>query len=547
MNRKKFIGLILLMVISLVGIIGVQVIWISNAVRVRNDQFNFLVANSLRNTAGYLESSRRMAFLNQQFLDSHSFDDTLRRPDNMPGRHGPKIRPEDENFSYQFRHSSSEYTSGDGKRREVSGSFEIGSSGGFGEDSVEIIYSSNGNPPVRMRVQSSKADSAMSSVMVPPDEYRHWMEQRASEFKNLSSQIVSEMYNWEKNLVVDKNEAGFTLRNELRASGIFTPFEFAIIKADSVFDGYYSRVKPREFLNSPYQINLFSDGLLRKGDIISVVFPDRTRSVLGPMIWLLIGSLLFSLIIISTFGLSLYMIISQKKVSEMKSDFINNMTHEFKTPIATISLAADTIANQKVIKDEEKVRHFIGMIKKENARMNQQVENILQISTLDRREMDFVFRETDIHQIINHAIETIGIQVHERGGKIECSLDAENSIIAGDPEHLRNLVHNLLDNANKYAEEKPLIKVSTRNNNYGIFLVVEDNGIGMTKTVQSKIFERFYRQTSGNVHNVKGFGLGLNYVKSIVDAHNGTVTVESEPGCGSCFTVFLPFNREAHQ
>jgi two-component system phosphate regulon sensor histidine kinase PhoR len=240
------------------------------------------------------------------------------------------------------------------------------------------------------------------------------------------------------------------------------------------------------------------------------------------------------------------MIISQKKINEMKSDFINNMTHEFKTPIATISLAADTIANQKIIKDEDKVRHFVGLIKKENDRMNRQVENILQISTLEKREMDFSFEAMDLHEVIHHGIETISIQVHDRGGIIKTSLDAENSVVTGDREHLRNLVHNLLDNANKYCEGTPDIKVLTRNNNYGIFLVVEDNGIGMTKAVQSKIFERFYRQTSGNIHNVKGFGLGLNYVKSIVDAHNGTISVESEPGCGSRFTVFIPFNRETY-
>ena len=137
--------------------------------------------------------------------------------------------------------------------------------------------------------------------------------------------------------------------------------------------------------------------------------------------------------------------------------------------------------------------------------------------------------------------------MHDRGGVIEESLDAEESVISGDREHLRNLVHNLLDNANKYSENTPQIKVLTRNSKNGILLVVEDNGIGMTKAVQSKIFERFYRQTSGNIHNVKGFGLGLNYVKSIVDAHNGTISVESEPGSGSRFTVFLPFNRDSHQ
>jgi two-component system phosphate regulon sensor histidine kinase PhoR len=228
----------------------------------------------------------------------------------------------------------------------------------------------------------------------------------------------------------------------------------------------------------------------------------------------------------------------------MKSDFINNMTHEFKTPIATISLAADTIANNKVISDESKVRHFVGMIKKENARMNRQVETILQIASLDKKEMDFEFSEIDFHEVLTHAIDTVEIQVTERGGTIKRHLDAAATILSGDAEHLRNLVHNLLDNANKYSEGAPDITVSTSNDDRGITLTVEDRGIGMSKAVQSRIFERFYRQTSGNIHNVKGFGLGLNYAKAITDAHGGTINVESEPGKGSRFTVFLPFNGE---
>jgi two-component system phosphate regulon sensor histidine kinase PhoR len=256
------------------------------------------------------------------------------------------------------------------------------------------------------------------------------------------------------------------------------------------------------------------------------------------------GSGLFLLIIFSTFALSLYFILRQKKTSEMQADFINNMTHEFKTPIATISLAADTIANSKVISDEEKVKHFVGMIKKENSRMNRQVETILQIATLDKHEMDFDFTETDLHEVITQAIDTVEIQVTERGGVIKRQLDAARSIVIGDAEHLRNLVHNLLDNANKYSEKAPEITVRTRDNDSGIFLSVEDKGIGMTKAVQHRVFERFYRETTGNIHNVKGFGLGLNYVKAITDAHGGTITVESEEGHGSTFTVFLPFKGE---
>ncbi len=540
MNKKKFIGLILLMVISLSGIIWVQVRWISNAVRVRNEQFDLAVANSLRNTAGMIETSAQMAFLNSQYLNSLRGEDST----NQMIENRRRTTGGSGNYSIHFSQSSESYDNGDIKRGSVSGTIQVNRAGE--NDSVVIVVSTDGKPAVYMKVPDSKADSTVESVLVSSDDYRQWLRRRAGDFQDLTSRFASEMYGWEKNLELDKSQIAFALTNELQASNIYMPFEFAILRGDSIYDGYFTRIKRREFLNSIYKVRLFANGIINKGDVISIVFPNRTKYVFGNMFWMVLGSLLFSLIIISTFTLSLYMIISQKKINEMKSDFINNMTHEFKTPIATISLAADTIANQKIIKDEEKVRHFVGLIKKENDRMNRQVENILQISTLEKKEMDFSFETMDLHEVIHHGIETISIQVHDRGGVIKTSLDAENSIVTGDREHLRNLVHNLLDNANKYSENTPEIKVLTRNNNYGIFLVVEDNGIGMTKAVQSKIFERFYRQTSGNIHNVKGFGLGLNYVKSIVDAHNGTISVESEPGCGSRFTVFIPFNRETY-
>jgi two-component system phosphate regulon sensor histidine kinase PhoR len=220
------------------------------------------------------------------------------------------------------------------------------------------------------------------------------------------------------------------------------------------------------------------------------------------------------------------------------------MTHEFKTPIATISLAADTITNPKVIGDEKSVRHFINMIKKENSRMNKKVETILQIASLDKKEIEFRFENVSMHTIIEHSVETIDIQVQQRSGKINLLLEAENPVILGDAEHLTNLVNNLLDNALKYSPESPEITIRTENAERGILFSVEDKGIGMTKTVQSRIFERFYRQSSGNVHDVKGFGLGLNYARAIIDAHKGTITVSSEPGKGSRFDIFLPFNLE---
>jgi len=515
MNKKKFIGLILLMVISLGGIIWIQFTWVGNVILVRNDQFDWFVKNSLLRTAASIENSRRMNFLNEQFLRGYSVQPSGEGNDLARGSFSSSITISGESYS--------------------------------DDDSVEIVISTNNNPAVRMKVpRDQESGSTQQTIVVAPDEYVRWMQHQAGEFQSMSSQLVSEMYLWDKELKTDKNELNKVLNAELIASGIETPYEFAIIKADTISDGLFSKVRAKEFLASPYQVNLFSEGLIRKGDILSVVFPHKTNFVLSGIALVLIGASLFSLIIISTFALSLYFIITQKKISEMKSDFINNMTHEFKTPIATISLAADTIANNKVIADENKVRHFIGMIKKENARMNRQVETILQIATLDKREVEFSFAEIDFHELVSHAIDTIEIQVSERGGVIKRHLDASRSVVKGDPEHLRNLVHNLLDNANKYSDEAPDITISTTNNDRGVFLKVEDRGIGMTKAVQGRIFERFYRQTSGNIHNVKGFGLGLNYAKAIVDAHDGTISVESEPGKGSIFTIFLPFNTEAH-
>jgi two-component system phosphate regulon sensor histidine kinase PhoR len=228
----------------------------------------------------------------------------------------------------------------------------------------------------------------------------------------------------------------------------------------------------------------------------------------------------------------------------MKSDFINNMTHEFKTPIATISLAADTISNPKVINDESKVLQFIGMIKKENNRMNKKVETILQIASLDKKEIQFRFENISMHTIIDHVLDTMDIQIQQKNGTVVRNYEAGDPLICGDYEHLSNLVNNLLDNAVKYSPDSPEITIRTRNVDHGFVFSVEDKGIGMTKAVQSKIFERFYRQTSGNVHDVKGFGLGLNYARAIIDAHKGTINVISEPGKGSKFEVYLPSNLD---
>ena len=544
MNRKKFTGLILMMLLSIMGIIWVQIVWIKNVVSIRNESFYNAVIVSLNNAANSMESSRKMNFFNNFMLaDPFSMDDSsgddsgylnIGNYSSLPGN----------NFSLRITNQSVSQKSDNGKVTTVNKSYLITNDTIISAPATLDVspLRRSGNRSLVKQREGMNTNSRASYIR--QNEFLDWVKKKAGELQNMNDQEITEIYQWEKTLEFDNKEVDFYLKQSFPFAGIETPFEYAIIKDGIVQDGTFKTSGKNDFLKSNYKVRLFPDNIFRKNIILSVIFPERTNYVLGSIVWMLGGSMLFSLFILATFALSLYFIIRQKKISEIKSDFINNMTHEFKTPIATISLAADTITNAKVINDEASIRHFIGMIKKENSRMNKKVETILQIASLDKKEIEFKFENVSLHNLIEHAIETIEIQVHQRKGKIDLKLNAEEPYLYGDGEHLTNLVNNLLDNAIKYSPEFPDITITTKNREKGIILTVEDKGIGMTKAVQSKIFERFYRQSSGNVHDVKGFGLGLNYARSIVEAHKGTINVFSEPGKGSRFEIFLPFNWE---
>ena len=229
----------------------------------------------------------------------------------------------------------------------------------------------------------------------------------------------------------------------------------------------------------------------------------------------------------------------------MKTDFINNMTHEFKTPIATISLAVDSINSPMIRSKPEKIKRYADIIKQENSRMLKQVEKVLNIAQLDKQDFDLKLSPVDINDLVNQAVEHSALKVNQRGGVIKAILQAKQAVIRGDENHISNVIHNLLDNANKYSPEKPIITLTTEDHKDGVLLSIEDQGIGMSKDELKRIFEKFYRVSTGNLHDVKGFGLGLSYVKAIVDAHRGKVDVVSDPGKGSKFTLLFPFNVRA--
>jgi two-component system phosphate regulon sensor histidine kinase PhoR len=276
-----------------------------------------------------------------------------------------------------------------------------------------------------------------------------------------------------------------------------------------------------------------------------IVISDLQDFVLRSLGWMIVGAVLFTLIIITAFYLTVRTLIRQKKLSEIKSDFINNMTHELKTPLATISLAVDALRNEKVIGNREKLQYFSNIIKDENKRMNKQVETILQAALLDKQEVQLQLRPLHVHTILRDIRENFKLQLNEKDGKADLQLDAENDVVEGDEVHFTNMLSNLFDNAVKYSREDTAleIKVSTRNVGKNIRIRIEDNGIGMSRETLSRIFEKFYRAHTGNLHNVKGFGLGLSYVQTMVDAHEGTIKAESTPGKGSVFTVDIPVKK----
>lgn len=230
----------------------------------------------------------------------------------------------------------------------------------------------------------------------------------------------------------------------------------------------------------------------------------------------------------------------QKKISEVKTDFINNMSHEFKTPLATISVATDSLNNDKIATNPEKVKYYSSLIKQENLRMKKQVENVLNMSKLERNEMKLFLKTTNVRELIKEITRSFRLIVEQREGSLTEEFKAEKYTFKIDEFHISNALVNLLDNANKYSPEKPDIRIKTRNEGHWYVIEISDKGMGMETENKSRIFEKFFREETGNIHNVKGQGLGLSYVKKIIELHKGQIIVESQKEKGSTFTIKLP-------
>ncbi len=331
-----------------------------------------------------------------------------------------------------------------------------------------------------------------------------------------------------------------------------------INKIDSLFKHFmsfynfhldYSFVVVKDAPGSAKSENSFTNNIYRKrlqelasksGLELVLIIPDKEQFIMAEMGTLFITSVILILVVLVLFWRTTLSLMKEKQISEHTTDFLNNMTHEFKTPLTNIALAGKMIIKEPVIKQEDKIKHYSEIILDENEKLRLQVEQVLSMTALERGEIPIQRTELDMHALINDCIKCINIQVENKQGEIKVNLNAEQFLISGDRTHLTNALCNLIDNAVKYSKEKPELSITSFNTYDTLSIVFTDNGIGIEEKYHKMVFDKFFRVPTGNTHNIKGFGLGLAYVKKIIELHNGTIELKSEKGNGTTFTITLP-------
>lgn len=514
MSRKMLITLIVLMAIVLSGLILVQTTMIKSASDIREEQFNQLVQNALIRVAMQLDLeeqnlARRSARQRQLPFNSPSSDFDI-FPNNSSTRSSLKL-----GFSYSEKDGISTF--------EEDFQFEF-------QDTVSGISG-----------EISRSTFGLNSL----NDFHFSQQKRREQYLRDRSWYDNYKVILEGRPIEERIDSAFLDQFLLRAmaeNGIDLEFKYAIknsnLGRDTIIFGDKD-YNPRHKKEFPQPLFL-NDRDGPKPNYLNVYFPKRTGYLLKQTGITIIPTIILTALLIMIFVYTIMVIFRQKKLSMIKNDFINNMTHELKTPISTISLASQMLQDGSVTNTQKTIEHVSKVIYQESKRLSFQVEKVLQMAVFNEGRLKFKFKEFDVNQMITNVTGNFELRVKNKNGILETFTEAQQTRMKGDEVHITNVIFNLLDNAVKYSRESPEIKVSTFNKNGDIVVSVEDNGIGIPKEHQAQIFDRFYRVPTGNVHNVKGFGLGLSYVKKIVDSHNGKIKVESSVNKGTKFSIFFP-------
>ncbi len=514
------------MSIALVGIIFIQLLWIKNAIDVKEEQFNQNVSEALVSLNEKLETKNALDVVSRK-IDTYTT--TVKIKSDSLG----SINNSSEHSIISNIKIISRSLGDDVKCIEDSLNLEMNSSIENIDSTIKIMtIFTDSSSSITKEITDSSTKIFVKSIDAK-------IKEKKDKISDVLNQIILEINAGDLLLKksIPPNEIIKILSEELSNYGINQNYEFSLIKNDSALltsESYISNNKINKFNQK-----LFPEAIIDKKTEINIYFPDKSVLAFTELGVPILGSLLFTLIIIIVFWISVAYMMKQKKISDIKSDFVNNMTHEFKTPIATISLAADSINSMDELKSE-KLSFFTKMIKSESKRMNQQVENVLQMALLDNKNIKLNLKLTDLHSLIDDVCFNLQLRIEKSNGTLTKEFTATNSNAFVDSIHFTNVVYNLLDNAIKYSNESPEIIIKSHNTNGDLIISIEDKGEGMSKEVRKRIFDKFYRPSTGNIHNVKGFGLGLSYVKEIINRHNAEISVQSEVGNGSCFSIKLP-------
>lgn len=529
MKKHTLRAIIVLMTLAMLGLISFQLYWINNAIKVHQAQFKQDVHEALQSVADKLEK-QEIIYLAANHLkiatnnnhrdcqDPCEANQQENRLDSIIKIYDVYNKKNTSPYSYQTKYESYSYQKSAQLLNGVSQNIQFEFSTGSYDTTISLAFDKDFN--------SHKLIDKTSIVSVVLEEL---IATNSGARKAINYQLVDSL------LKIELSNRGIDLQPDL---GVYN-------KKQSQFTYLNAGIADQQkMLNSGMMVNLFPNDLLGSFNYLVVNFPNQQRWLIKKIWFTLTSSAVLVIVIMFIFGFAIFTILKQKKLSEIKNDFINNMTHEFKTPISTVSLACEALQEPEAKHAPSFIDRYVGIIADENKRLGQQVEKVLQIATLDKKDFKFKPENLDLHQIITQAVGNIALAVEKKQGAIEMQLEATNPILFSDKLHLTNIVNNLLDNANKYSPHKPRIVIKTSKTDNGIILQVMDNGVGISREEAQRIFDKFYRVPTGNLHDVKGFGLGLTYVKTIVDAMGGSISVASTPRKGSTFTISIPSKHE---
>lgn len=549
------------------GLVGFQYYWVRNALRINEERFEQAVYQSLAATITQIEKDETsdvfLSYLAKDTILQQSLVNQIEpivvqiRQRPISGRRRPSVtdtllqEPIDQ-ISQSFRRLIESRGIEKSVIEDLDNFFttltpEIASSM-FTADEMEILLQER-ERQLKYLNQSEKVYRSRYGFAPNPDfveEYNIPMDfldkiRIANQKIALMNRAWEELIG-EKDILsrMDTGQVKTILKNNLKEKGIEQPFELGIISENGKLLSVTASADSFSLANSKLQARLFPGDIIPQDNFLFINFPDK-RAYVFRQIWLpVLSSVLFIGVVIFCFVYAIRVIIRQKNLSEIKNDFINNMTHEFKTPIATVSLAVEALQDPELLNQESFRKRYLSIIRDENKRLGGQVEKVLQAATLEKKEFSLKLEYVDLSELLENAKSQFELQVENKGGKITLENRMTDPNLMSDAYHLAHILNNLLDNANKYTKESPIIHIKAWDQNGFVFVSIQDNGIGMSKEATKKIFDKFYRVPTGNIHDVKGFGLGLSYVKTIMEAHKGEISVSSEPGKGSIFTIKLP-------